>query len=744
MISLIVIFLSIFVVTTNGQAVCDAVGPNCNVVTNINFQNLDSVMFAYPNPGPTIVDGVTYDAVIKWTPESGHSLIHTFEIYKLNQANPFDCSQSKLWNNGVIASSSSYTRGPSNDQDYCIFDISGVFNRTDLMNPSEVYFLLKGLTTAGNQIFIDRNYDTPVVAKEDTIYYLYELFQTTLSTDGTNTVISLNIDNITYDGIADFGGIGSCNTMETLLATIDVSGCSLSLVSSDNVNGIYTYNLPKTDYETCSDTVTGINNIITYHSTITLPISSGSCYYFREGDHQQSINIALDVSNIGGDQNVTDLADVSVQVWDYDLERCDPFSYVLPQHRAIFYVNYTFSGDSLALDGTKTPQLDEVANPLSVESSTCVTHPSGSGNECMYVFKSTECRPVFITTDEESCVVDRFNDNILKEMGVVVTTNSVPVTHNFDIINTVLENVLFNISYCEAPANVNATNVTDTYSATLTARNLPNPDFGTDPPFIAFYNELIFQMVVDAGTLTSSDFQIQTVTVTLRDPADDSVIAKKVFNKGDKEILHNFDWTHYYDDVHFCSYHYSNNTCDVYYNPITDRVNDFYTSTLASRLASVCQTSIDNSTSDYFTFDPPNWFLSPQLPTVDINVNIIAVLNLCDGSGARRLLRREMQDTEIVNIEFIDLTFSDDEVRTLLYVDPTPQPTTAPPPTSTPAPTTDTPAPASSSSTSISADVGIIVGGTIGGLVATSCGVWFFIGARRRWRRREYRSPGRA
>lgn len=188
-----VILSSCLLAAANGQAVCDSVGPNCNVVTNINFQNLQSVQFDYPNAGPTIVDSVSYDAVIKWVPEDDHPLIHSFEIYKLDNNAAFDCSNIFLWNNGLKAGATAYLRGPLNDQDYCIFDITETFPRADLLNPDEVYFLFDGLTTAGTTLFIDRKNDYQVVALEDTVYYLYQLESTTLDTTSTYAEITLDV-----------------------------------------------------------------------------------------------------------------------------------------------------------------------------------------------------------------------------------------------------------------------------------------------------------------------------------------------------------------------------------------------------------------------------------------------------------------------------------------------------------------------------------------------------------------------
>lgn len=716
------LFLFIFgllLTVANGQAVCDSVGPNCNVVTDIDFANLQSKQFTYPDIGDTIVGGTTYEAVISWDPEAGHSLIHSFEIYKLNNALAFDCSKVKLWNNGVTAGATAYTRGPLNDQDYCIFDITETFPREDLLVPSEVYFLFEaGFTDANAVLFIDRKNDYQVVALEDTVYYRFQLESTTLSTDsGTHALITLDVENITYTD-TDFDPFDvSCNTMETLLANLAVGSCSLPLQTVDNVNGLYTFHLLKTQYDFCADSVTQEGDDIVYNYDIVLPTDVGSCYYFKENDSVQEINVQIDVSNIVGDTNVTDIAEVSLQVVDYGLARCDPESSIIPHHKAVFGVNYTFAGDTMIVDPTSSRYLDTPSNVLTVLNTSCTLHPSGDGNECLIYFESSECRPMYVTEDND-CVTDRFNDNVLNNMDIKVTTSGAgEQLHNFTVVNTALEDTVFDITECTVPADINAVNVTDVYSPSLLLRNLPTPDWGplgSGDLFVKFYEALILELTLNVDSLGTSQLQIQTVTVTVRDPSDDSDLAVQTFTKSTKEALHEFDWTGYYTDAHFCTYHNNDNTCEPWYDPASDRDNAYFQANLAGDLADICQTPSANK-QDYFSFHPDNWFTDFQIPEVDVNIRVVATIELCDGSG-RRLLRELQENTDITTIEYISLEV-DLPVSTIQLS------ITAAPTTPTAAPTVK---PAEKET-----DLALILGVTGGGMVLSVFVVWWLIGGRR-------------
>jgi len=266
---------------THAALPCDDVNADCDVITTENFANALSVQVeAYPAPSSTIVGGVTYDVVYHWAPEQGHSLTHTFDIYTTDAAG-VSCADSKVWNNGVEVA---FVEEDRSGLSVCVAPISGAFNRDDLLYPTDVYLLLKNVVAPGAPFFVDRNYDNQIAPKADAVFYLYELFSTTLSTDpATGTTITLQINDIEYD-TPDFGGVGSCNTMGTTMATIDLN---------------------------CASAVNGNENTIVYASVITLPVhDNADCFYFRTGDHQQSMNVELDISSIENTGKLFNRADV--------------------------------------------------------------------------------------------------------------------------------------------------------------------------------------------------------------------------------------------------------------------------------------------------------------------------------------------------------------------------------------------------------------------------------------------------
>lgn len=723
----IILGIALLVMCANAQLPCDNQVTDCNVINTTNFANLNSVSLTYPSPTSTIFGGIVYDAVYHWDPEESHDLLHSFVVYTAT-GTLGTCANSKIYNNGVTVDFVEETR---DGLTLCYAPISEAFDRDDLADPSKVYFLFKNIMSTSDDYFIDRDYTNPIVPAEDAIFYLYELDTTSLSTDSTGTIITLDINNITYTS-QDFDGIGACDTIPETMTSIDVGGCTLNIDTSDDVNGIYTYRLEKTQYETCSNSVNGVGNLITYSSTITLPTTVSTCYYFRPGDHQQIINIEFDVSNIGGSVNLN-ATDVSVQITNYAIERCTPIStYILPNHRAVFTLNVTTGGETNPTISS-TPYLDQNGNLLSLESTTCATHVSGSGVECEFVLKSTDCRPSFVN-DDGNCIVERFSENSIRDLEITVGSSVITVagTTSEDDFETGLENARFPGSDCDAPANIIQQNVTDTYTGTIKVRNLPTPNFAVEPTSIKFFDELILEMTIDASDLTFAELQMQSLTITIEDPNSPGVgIAQRIFHKGDKLLLHDYDWHGYSTDAHFCTYHNTNNTCPVFYQEGTDRVNAFYYSDLQARIADVCQTTGDTSIKDYFTFDPTEWFESFQLPEVTVVIDIIATVEFCDGrANSRRMLQG---GSGITTVNFVQYR-EDRLIQTIYYTpnteSPTSSPTTGPPtaPTAPTAPTTPTTiAPVVEDE---DVDIVLIIGASVGGLLA--CVFFIFIAKKKR------------
>lgn len=340
------------------------------------------------------------------------------------------------------------------------------------------------------------------------------------------------------------------------------------------------------------------------------------------------------------------------------------FSYVLPHTRAIFTAKFTFAGQSMSLNSS--PYLDEVANVLTVEGSpACVLNSNGEGSVCTYVLKSVECRPLYVN-DDEDCVFERFGENVIKGLAVTVTKDSVDNSVQMLDVETALENARFDMSNCEAPANVDIVNVTDTFVGVVDFRNQPNPDWSDANAIVRFYDEIVVQLSVDVANQAATELQIQRVMITIEDPENPGVtVAKKIFNKGDKVLLHSYDWNNYYYDGHFCRYHYNTNqTCEDFYAAGSDRINPFYTSDTSLRIAGLCQTATDTTSLDYFTFDPSLWFAALQLPQISVKIDALGTMVYCDGRDMSRRLQEE--NDEITTINYVQYTGLQN-VNTIFY-----------------------------------------------------------------------------
>lgn len=121
---LLIVFFSILVKNIDAFIVCDsASGPNCNVDSTTSFANVDSVAYTYNSLGNTVVDGVTYDVVVRWNPESGAVIDHSWQIIAETKRSTFDCSNSRMWFNGITVDATPGFTGSKNDIPMCIFNM---------------------------------------------------------------------------------------------------------------------------------------------------------------------------------------------------------------------------------------------------------------------------------------------------------------------------------------------------------------------------------------------------------------------------------------------------------------------------------------------------------------------------------------------------------------------------------------------------------------------------------------------
>jgi hypothetical protein len=629
---------------SSGSIVCDdPLGPSCNVESSISFINQDPVSLPYPSLGPTTVQGVTYDAVVKWVVDSSAVITHSWEIYPERRQDPFDCSTTKMWFNGTVVGATSYMRGSQNNEPYCIFDIhDGVLSSAILNNPqNKVFFLLETMTTPGTNIFIAKNFVKPVVALENIIFYLYDLvtLQTT-STDAVGSTFTFTVANKTYSS-PSFNGPGNCNSMETVMTNyVNIGTCSLGATTVDNVNGVYSFDLAKGAYGFCADSRVESGNTVTYTFTVTLPTTAGSCHYFNPLQATRVVTVEIPTNKDTGGSGGTGGNDVQYSLEGYSLERCEEESYLVAQAKIVFLINFTYSG--ISIDLNKIPYLDNVENTLDIVSKNCTTSTTGD-DYCVYELRTSECKPL-LSTSVGHCVFDRYKPHKLYDLDVeqlVDQSSQISTVTVIPTIDTTVEYEVWSGEVCNTNVFNSVVNVSDQYQSIMKIRNRPWPDWENEPQRLNFFEEIVVRVELNSTGAegSRSEIQISTVEFILFDSNTRELITTYVFNKGDKERLLDREWTLYYKDVHFCSYKYENGTCAPFYEEGSTRVNNYTRDNLLPQIADLCQTGENSTINDHFTFRPLNWFKSIKAPLIDIEIRVTSLLTVCDGdSGSKRTL----------------------------------------------------------------------------------------------------------
>lgn len=619
----------------------------CNVkdLPWINVPLSDRVELDYDvDFGASRVGGVVYNSVLRVVTAPSETLTHTFELQPSSTKRRFDCSTTKIWINGTIYGTESYLRGARNDERYCVFDINGKVPASVIANPYNVIFLLLDATMDdSNSFYFKRN--IPIVSREDNILYLYERTQTTATTDiQSGTTITITTTPKTYPDFPEFVGVGSCNTMETVMARVTIGSCLLDVTVSNTVANVYEYLFPTALYVFCSESTQQVGANTQFFVTLTLRTDMGSCHYFDPQFASQALVIEIPTNAI--DTNALVRGDpVEYEIIQYGLEVCSPVDYATPHALALFTFNFTYSGVSIELNNM--PFLDDVENNMDSLSKSCTTRPSGQLNNCIWTFRSRICKP-FRSTSSGGCALDPFNPQSIHNLDILEIVDNVTMTavvYTHPTIPTSMSLITFSESTCNPLTPYTVLDITDQYASTVKIRNRPNPNWTTDPVDIKFYEPIIVQVSLDEGNDDlNGELHISTVEFILTDPADDSVVAKYHFNKGDKEVLMQQDWSSFYDDVHFCTFHDEvTNTCESFYNGV--RLNPYITANILPQYDDVCQTGVLQSTKrDHFSIIPNNWFVGLTIPTVDIAVNIVSHIKICDGSTRRRL---EEQTTTI-------------------------------------------------------------------------------------------------
>lgn len=622
---------------SNPSIVCDDPdGPNCNVINDVIFAG-DSVSTTYVQQTDTIVDDVAYDHVIKWNGPIDEVITYSWEVYPTQNNNHLTtCDNFKMWFNGTIVGSTLYFRGANNDEPYCVVDMQyGVLSDAILQDPSnKIFFLFGSETIRNNRDFnIDKNFDEPIVSRENIIFYLYDRIATTASTDNNlGTTFTVTVAELTYPSFPEFQGIGNCNTMETVMSSILIGDCNVDVETADNVNGVYTYFLPKENYYLCSFESEPVGNDIEFTTELFFSTGTPQCNYFNPLVASQSVVIEVPSNSMNGIDD-TPRQGPRQDLLSYDIELCDTEDFPVPRFVATFEFNVSYSGDSVELYGT--PKLDTSDNILSILNKTCTdTVQSGLDNYCIYRFKSSICRPLIAVNG--GCSVDRFFTHTVIDFAVREVVDSGTGTafvEDFGNVPTPIGLEVFTGDICTIEEEFEELFVTDQVTSTVKVRNRPNPDWNEEITVLSFYDPLIVQVSLDDTTdnSTSSNLEINSVEIIIRDSVTKEIINKYYFNRGNKLSLLQFSWSPYYKDVHFC-----NSLCGNFYldNPNTTTV--YSQSTIEPQLFDICQTADYVSYKDYFSFMPYIWFKNLDRPTVDIEINTISKLQTCDDS--RRML----------------------------------------------------------------------------------------------------------
>lgn len=165
---LLIFIFYVLMQTSQAFVVCDD-PTNCNVDSTTSFANVDSVTYTYNSPGITTVGGVNYDLVLRWNPEGGAEITHSWKIVAESRRVAFDCSTSKMWFNGITVGATGGFTGSKNNIPTCSFDMqNGILTSSYLSNPgSTVFFLFDSITSIGNDIYIDKDFTHPIIPSDN-------------------------------------------------------------------------------------------------------------------------------------------------------------------------------------------------------------------------------------------------------------------------------------------------------------------------------------------------------------------------------------------------------------------------------------------------------------------------------------------------------------------------------------------------------------------------------------------------
>jgi len=625
--------------------VCDSSSVDCNVVTDFDFSYKEMEIIPYSVNAATVVQSQSYEFVMEYQTETPFQLLNEIRVCEYSTAQTLSCEGVKMWLDGVIASSVVVT--DSDGRQCCDFDTFGVFTRANIENTEgNLFFLMNNaypgparrrqLQEVQNLVF-ERTND-PIVPNEVAILYAFHLDDTELVIDGDNTRITLSVNDVDHSNNPDFNH-SACDNKDLTMATIELSGCTLTL-DAQTVPGKYEYLMPSVDYERCSSSVTTVDGQILYNSTIDLPDNDGQCYYFEPGNDIQPITVIIEQDSITDATQETTALGISVT--NITTERCLPYEdYVLAHAKIVYTVRYKFNGTDVNL--INTPFLNSVTNPVTTVSKTC------TDNECIFVLKSSQCEPIYIADDGTGCVFDRNDVYLLNELSVTEVGNPyspISYTHIVDPLDTNTETITYPLSHCTTPDYLQFVNVTDQYNYEVNIENVATADWTIQEDIVDLFQELVVRLrIIDGPAFTNQDLQINTVKLTVVDGVGGAELSQFTFRLNDKVALMSFSGSEFYEDAHFCRY-FDNDACTPFYDTATSRSNPFVVSTLAPRLDDICQRTVDDTKTDFFSFLFPTWLERVDTSSLVLNIEVTARLQVCNSisnDGRPRKLQQETQ-----------------------------------------------------------------------------------------------------
>lgn len=669
-----------------------------------------------------IIAGTPYQHVVRHVKEDGNGkFLYNPQIYAASGS--LDCTQSHVYwrvmETEVVTAGVTYTAGDlmqiplvqSANGAFCeMNETAGVFDDGSglglslkmLEQPDEVYFAFNKLVDEGSNYYIQFNRVESALLEpiDSTIQYQYKIRDDSVSvteeevggeffirvvfdvqdieTDVDPDPTCLTLDQVVSSGNAYFGsedGSIKCPIVYNNAPTGD-----------ENVGNGRTYDLKfnQSSYEDCAEALNVVDGDLQFQTTLRLLTGDigDNCFYFQPGSSQQAININVEADVT--DRTTATLAQFSTELVSITPERCTPFDiYPEPQARVKVTINVTYAleaGNTIERVTSSIPTFTDSAITLVPDTQgggdsyecTDTVVADGTIKECSYYFVSDACERIY-TTQNGECAFEYNSTRLIENLvfqenyagGYYVVRRSEP-------IDTAIQATAYDLSLCQAPDEAPAIDVSDTFNSSLALRNY----YGGEPvnwgntTGLNFNDKLILRLGVGEeaeATFDNIELFIKTVTVTLRNPTEDSFINQFSFNVLEKENLMGNSWTFFYEDPVFCSYYNANggnsdpeDKCQPFYDPFNDqttRWNGYNSGGSLSQamINNICQRTnvgstgddernvVDNRNIDHFMFDPSKWFADNVNAFMEVTVSVSAVIQKC-GSNETIVTRRQLAD----------------------------------------------------------------------------------------------------